>query len=48
MVALLSSLPDPPPDQGSSPQPPTSCRGLWAEEAGNEEHRQIPQRVFCL
>ena len=30
MVDLLSSLPAPPPDQRSSPQPPTSCRGLWA------------------
>ena len=30
LADLLGRLPGPPPDQGSSPQPATSCRGLWA------------------
>ena len=30
LADLLGRLPAPPPDQRSSPQPPTSCRGLWA------------------
>ena len=30
LADLLGRLPGPPPDQRSSPQPPTSCRGPWA------------------
>ena len=30
LADLLGRLPAPPPDQRSNPQPPTSCRGLWA------------------
>ena len=51
LADLLGRLPGPPPDQRSNPQPPTSCRGLWAVcqpwRQGGRHEVEVTDYGFC-